>query len=280
MNGKRVNVTLELKHLSVESGLLYSQPGTNVDMCSSWVLGVVSSCLPTRATSMSFAHITLGPSGVKKYSVIRLLAICFSLLPKLCFSLILKVILIFYWHIFILSAVLSSFVSYSRFHLMSLFLKFDGEQQRGLAGLSIPRDTILALKLLGKRFIRTLQWDIDEWNGCHWWWKLFTSAKGVWVGEMDFCCSKSRQPLVSTRSSGIMTWRRSQPCSCSVQYVSSDITRCAVAWSPILLPRNSNICSQHWTCWSKWIWLFNAPGLDTAKFLSYLPPRYLLRVSS
>lgn len=30
--------------------------------------------------------------------------------------------------------------------------------------------------------------------------------KGVWVGEMGFCCSKSRQQLVSTRSTGIMTW--------------------------------------------------------------------------
>lgn len=63
---------------------------------------------------------------------------------------------------------------------------------------------------LKKGFCTALQWDIDEnvpremdvisSKYC------LPLLKGVWVREVDFCCSKSRQQLVSTRSSGIMTW--------------------------------------------------------------------------
>lgn len=80
----------------------------------------------------------------------------------------------------------------------------DGEQ--------LGFDAIMAFKFLNKKkcYYAPLQWGIDE---------IVSSEtdvigskyclpllKGFWVGGMDFCCSKSHQQLVSTRSSGIMTW--------------------------------------------------------------------------
>lgn len=105
---------------------------------------------------------------------------------------------------------------------------------------------------------------------------------------MNFCCSKSRQPLVSTRSSGIMTWGTisaalllstvcilwsfSLYCCMTANPVTAELQHLHSALN-MLIKMNMAILNTEME-------QNTTPGFATAKLLSFLLPPYGLKVSS
>lgn len=109
-----------------------------------------------------------------------------------------------------------------------------------------------------------LQWDIDEDVSSET--DIICSKyclpllKGFWVGGVDFCCSKSRQQLVSTRSSGI-------DMGDDLSGALTQYSMYPLIFLAVLLHDHQSyycgspaaICSQHLTCWSEWTCCFQTP---------------------
>ncbi len=103
---------------------------------------------------------------------------------------------------------------------------------------------------------------------------------------MGFCCSKSHQPLVSTRSSGIMTWGTISAVLLlsTICILWSFSLCCCMTANPVTAGTPASVLSikhvdQNKSGAHTGLEQTTSPGLDTAKLLSCLPPQYLLSVN-